>query len=249
MYPILITQRLVAPVAKEVHQTKEKVQTLPTVADIPAPKVIVNKDALEAIRKKLGGSVLGHKKEGSDDQQWVSDECLGKMLADRYCMFKTAGIVPKAVSNVLKSSGNAMHDYVKIMALPLAIGGGIKLVSDIMKRKADAQTERQADQVFSGLKRTNSYVQENPELAAQAFDTLRSFAPALAAKPLVAKTFVEHVITSDGRIPPDTANMLASTQQLVNRLNEATGGGFVEGLKSPMSLFKHTISSKKGEKE
>jgi len=193
----------------------------------------------------------------------VSEECLGRMLADRYSMFKTAGILPKAVMSAGKATGafaskafstsaGQLGKYIQMMAVPLMIGGGIQLLNQIRKQRDVQETMSHADQVFAQLKKTNENVRENLPVAQEAFDTLKSFAPALAAKPLVARTFVEHVISSEGRIPPDTTQMLANTQKMINQLNEATGGGFIEGLKSPMSLFKHNVTlstEKKGKKE
>lgn len=252
MYPILITQRMVGPIGKEVHTVANKMKAngaphVPATATLSTEQIKGKGGQIPGLREALSkkGSVM--KKEANEEAKLlVSDECMGKMLADRYCMLKTAGIIPsganKFITDTWTKGSKQVGDYIKLMAIPLAIGGGIKLVQDLMKKRNDAQIDAQADRVFAHMRRTNSYVQENPDLAVNAFDTLRSFAPALAAKPLIAKTFVEHVITSDGRIPPDTAQMLANTQQLVNRLNEATGGGFIEGLKSPMGLFKHTVS-------
>jgi hypothetical protein len=242
-YPMIVTQRAMSPVGKEVHTVAKKVEKLQAARDKDAADFFKGKISPRARQAAEG---VHMPKQGSEEAKLlVSEECLARMLADRYCMFKTAGIIPTGVKNFLRPGKDQLVNYVKLMALPLAIGGGIQLVNNLVKQREDARLSQQADSVFNHLKRTNDYAKENPELAAQAFDTLRSFAPALAAKPIIAKTFVEHVISSDGRIPPDTANMLAQTQQLVSRLNDVSGGGFIEGLKNPMSLFKHTIGKGK----
>ena len=112
----------------------------------------------------------------------------------------------------------------------------------LMEMRETRQLRTQADAVFAGLRKDSDRVRENPELAVEVFGTLRELAPALAAKPLVARTFVEHVIDNRGHIPPDTAQMLANTQTVISRLNTASGGGFLAGLKEPMNLFSHSVS-------
>lgn len=190
------------------------------------------------------------KKSSEEPSMKVSEECLGRMLADRYSMYKTA-----ARSNILRDVGKflspgakALENHFKIMALPLAIAGGIKLLSDAMKSADNARTREEAERVFAQLKRTNEYVKDQPQLANEAFDTLKSFAPSLAAKPIVARTFIENVVKG-GMIPVDQANALAKTEQLIQNLHESGKGGFLEGLKSPMSLFSHTIATHKKKSE
>jgi hypothetical protein len=266
LFPLLATQSFMAPVGKDIHTIAQKAKAQPKFPEKPpeVSKKDIPDDFLAGFRQ--------HKKEGSGgpmDQQemklLVSEECLGRMLADRYQMFKTAGILPplekeaksigtlagqagKWMGKAVTTSTGQVGKYIQMMAVPLMIGGGIQLINHLRQVREADKMNAQADQVFSQLKKTNDNVRENLPVAQEAFDTLKSFAPALAAKPLVARTFVEHVISSEGRIPPDTTQMLANTQKMINQLNEATGGGFIEGLKSPMGLFKHTISQK-GKKE
>jgi len=261
IYPLVATKALMNPIGKEVHTINRKVspaQEKPTYKRPPAEFRAESAKMLGDLKKQSSGGSM--EKEA---KLLVSEECLGRMLADRYSMFKTAGILPKAVMSAGKATGafaskafstsaGQLGKYIQMMAVPLMIGGGIQLLNQIRKQRDVQETMSHADQVFAQLKKTNENVRENLPVAQEAFDTLKSFAPALAAKPLVARTFVEHVISSEGRIPPDTTQMLANTQKMINQLNEATGGGFIEGLKSPMSLFKHNVTlstEKKGKKE
>ena len=249
LFPLIATRGVVAPIGKEVHTIAKKIQPEKPVYQRGSKEEIAGMDP-EFIR-----GFRQHKKEGSggsmekEAKLLVSEECLGRMLADRYAMFKTAGVIPKALSIAkgggLEKSFTGVKNYLQMMAIPLMIGGGIQLVNQMMKKREAAQEANRADQVFAQLKRTSDSVRENMPIAQEAFDTLKSFAPALAAKPLVARTFVEHVISSEGRIPPDTTQMLANTQKMIGQLNEATGGGFIEGLKSPMGLFKHKVGGSK----
>ena len=278
LYPQMATQLVVAPFAKSVatdikkqressedlgkhiekvfDQKRRKAQNEhPDESFSPAALEILKREGLLSPKKDdpgKGGGGMG--KTSSDEQKLlVSDECMGRMLADRYCMMKSAGAIQN-VGKFFKPGADALQNYVKVMALPLAIGGGMKLVSDLMKQRATDKMKADAERVFAGIRRSNELVQENPQLAQEAFDTLKSFAPSLATKPIIARTFVEHVVRSNGMLPPDTANTLAKTEQLIQQLNDTTGGGFIEGLKNPMSLFKHTVSKgvasgKKGDEE
>jgi len=192
-------------------------------------------------------SEMGLKKEGAASmtakpQESVSEECLGRMLAETHMMCKEAGLL-QTVGNFLKPSANKMVDYAKAMTIPLAIGVGVQAIRSLMQQRENAQMRQQADHVFSSLKRTSDVVRENPEIASEAFDSLRSFAPALAVKPIIARTFVENVVNSQGQLAPNTANMLASTQQIVQSIHKQTGGGFIAGLKEPMSLFSMHMSA------
>lgn len=186
----------------------------------------------------------------SSPELTVSEECLGRMLADTHMMCKTAAFSMKGMSKLLKPSTDAMKGYFQLMAIPLAIGGGIQLVNKLMEERETSKSKELANGVFAGLRRSSDVIKENPELANEAFDSLRSFAPSLATKPLIAKTFVEHVINSGGRgLTPEAANQLASTETVIKRLNESSGGSFIAGLKEPMSLFGHSIAKPKEEGE
>jgi hypothetical protein len=193
------------------------------------------RDMVAAITAKINQERQASMTKKSSDQMTVSEECMGRMLADRYCMYKAA-----AAGGFFNPGVKALEKYVKLMTLPLLIGGGIGLVQKLMKEHETDQTRKAADSVYASIRRSSDLVKENPEMANEAFDSLRSFAPSLAAKPIIARTFIEHIVRSNGMLPPDTANTLAKTQQLLDSMH--TQPGFLEGLKNPMSIFKHSVS-------
>ncbi len=130
------------------------------------------------------------------------------------------------------------------MAPALALAGGGLLLEHVLKSVENKKLREQADQIFAHMKRTNEYVKNDPELAAEAFDTLRSFAPTLAAKPIIARTFIEQIIQG-GMIPIDQAKQLAQTEKTILE-NGSMSGGFLEGLKQPMSMFNSSIATHDG---
>jgi hypothetical protein len=189
---------------------------------------------LKAKLEELVQPAKPHEKKGAAMQP-VSEECLGRMLADTHLMCKEAGML-KNVTNFLKPSAKEVGNYMKAMTIPLVLGVGIKMVQGYMDSRNKANMHQEADKVFAQLSRTSESIQENPQIAAQAFDALKSFAPALAVKPMIAKTFVENVVNHQGQLDPMTTNMLAQTQQTIQSLDKHTGG-FISGLKEPMSIF------------
>jgi hypothetical protein len=188
---------------------------------------------------KSADTLLNLKKEGSDmSDKKISDECLGRMLAETHLMCKQAGIVG-SIGDTLKASGNHLLDYAKLMSVPLALAVGMGVLKSQNDARKKAALHAEADKVFAKLQRTSDAIQANPEIAGQAFDTLKSFAPALAAKPIIVKTFVENVVNGQGHLDPSTANMLATTQQTVQTIEKQPG--FLAGLKEPLSLFTQKV--------
>ena len=183
--------------------------------------------------------------------QALSDECIGRMLATRHMMYEEAGLVKKAgmlkpVTDFFAKGGKMTgkgsygdtFNYLKMMSVPLALSLGFGAVNKIMQMRENQQMSQQADKVFASLKRNSDIVAGNPEVAEEAFDALRSFAPVLATKPIIAKTFVEDTVQKK-MLAPQTADMLAGAQQKIMSINDDLGpkGGFISGLKEPMSLF------------
>lgn len=197
-------------------------------------------------------SRLGQMQKKGSAELVVGEECLGRMLAEAHVMYKTAA-AQSGLSKVLNSAGkfftpshDAMKGYFEVMAIPLAVGGGIALVKKLMKEKETADLRAQADRAFNSLRRSNEVVKGNPELAGEAYDALRSFAPSLAAKPLIQKTFIEHVINSGGMgLTPEAAQQLANTETVIKRLGEMSPGSFITGIKEPMTLFGHKFGTRK----
>lgn len=177
----------------------------------------------------------------------VSDECLGQMLAETHLMCKEAGVMT-SISKYLAPSAKNVANYMKAMTIPLAMGIGIKAVQGLLDSRNKSELKNEAARVYASLKRTSDVIKENPQIADQAFDALTSFAPALAVKPIIAKTFVENVVNGQGVLDPNTANMLAQTQQTVQSLDRQTGG-FVTGLRDSMGIFNFKVPGKKEDKK
>lgn len=232
-------------------------KTLMGSMQVPPAAVAKIVEDIRDMEKKGADSMIKEAQEIFAEQT-VSDECLGRMMSTRYTMLKEAGIVRSKglmssvgqfFSKNMGESAAATGQYFKLMAVPLAIGLGFSAINKLMKMRESAQVREQADKVFASLKRTSDTVKENPELANEAFDALKSFSPILATKPLITKTFVEDIINKGGLVPPQTADMLASAQQKIMDVQQSVGGtkgGFIGGLKEPMSLF--TFSMGKGKK-
>lgn len=240
-----------------VNMSKAQLATLKQITDVVMPEGPKEDKAkfmksfhnmFEQYFKTLEGHDMEKKSSGTHDVELkVSEECMGRMLATRYCMYKEAGVLDRLsgviapVGKVLKSSGNATVDYLKIMSVPLAIGIGFGALNKMMQARESKGMQEKADAVFAGLRRSSDIVKENPDMAAEAFDSLKSFAPVLAVKPIVARTFVEHVVQSGGRLGPESANMLAEAQQKIQDVSQLAGGrpgtGFFAGLKDPLSIF------------
>lgn len=163
--------------------------------------------------------------------QRVSDECLGQMLAERYVMIKSAGI-----SQVFSSGAATMGKNLAWFAPALALGGGIELVRNVMESRRTAELEHQADSHFKALMRTSEIAKGDTEMAREAFETLKAVAPSLAARPLVAKTFIDYTV-SQGRMAPETIQQLAEAENSVRGIGAAQGkGGFMENMKGMMNL-------------
>jgi len=199
--------------------------------------------SMDNMRKAM--AIMLHESSGKDlkkqsSVEYLGDDVIGRMIADRYCMYKEAGMLGrmgKFLGSAASKSGKAMGDHFKMVAIPLALGMGWQVMRQLLKQRETSQMHRQADGVYSTLARKSDVIRENPLVAAQAFESLKSFAPSLATKPLIARTFVEHVVDRNS-LGPETAQQLASTEESVRRLNELGSGGFLAGLKQPLEVFK-----------
>lgn len=159
----------------------------------------------------------------------VSDECMAVMLADRYVMAKTAGLMDSA-----SRGAQALGGHLAFMAPALALGAGTVLAQMAMTKMKERELAAQADTAFAGMKRNNDIIAANPEVAHEAYEAIKAFAPDLAAKPNVLRTFLEHAISTEGRMPIETIKQMAETQQVISK--KPSDGGFIAGLKNPLSL-------------
>jgi hypothetical protein len=164
-------------------------------------------DALEARRAK--SSI---KKEGS--MQRVSDECLGAMLAERYVLFKTAGL-----GDLLMAGAKNVGKGIAVMAPAIALAGGVELVRRTLESHRTAELEQQADFHFKDIIKNNPKIstKEEKDLAHEAFNTLKAVAPSLAARPLVARTFINDTV-GQGILNVDRITQIAEAENKIRGL-------------------------------
>lgn len=188
-------------------------------------------DTLKTDLKKIQEEKSMNKKSSPNK---LSDECVGEMLADRYIIMR-GGLLKEATSktslkDVIRAGGKAFARGAAYMAPALALGGVIHgtgmIVDAIEKRKLS----NQADDAFAKIKKNSDIIKGDPDLANEALDAIKTFAPSLAAKPAVLKTFIEHTVRV-GSIAPQTINDLSGAQSSVSK-SKAPGfaSGFVSGL-------------------
>lgn len=173
--------------------------------------------------EKLGGSL-----EKKSSPQRVSDECLGQMLAERYVLIKQAGLMSEGFKNMGKG--------LQIFAPAMALAGGVELVRQAIESRRNKSLEAQADKNFASMMRTNDKLKgdENKHLAHEAFETLKAVAPSLAARPLVAQTFIEYTV-GQGQLAPQTVQQLAEAEDKVRGIGNK--GSFFSDLKSTMGIM------------
>lgn len=159
----------------------------------------------------------------------VSDGCLGTMLAERYTMFKTAGLMENVgigAKNLAKS--------LSVFAPAIALGGGLELMKHVMESRKNAALGDQADKEFKNLLRTSDIVKGDTATAYEAFNTLKAFAPSLAVRPLVLKTFVENTVNNSGHITSQMVQDFASTENQIRGFGGKSD--FMGGIKSITGL-------------
>ncbi len=188
----------------------------------------ISLNGLELVRR-LQAERDAKKMEKKSSAGRVSDECLAVMLADRYVMAKTAGVL-----DTMAQGGKALGGHLAFMAPALALGAGTVLAGMAASKIRQASLSNEADEVFRNVRKSNELLLANPEITREAFDAIKSFAPDLAVKRNVLRTFLEHAVNTEGRMPIETIKQMADTQQIV--AGKSNDGGFVAGLKGPMSL-------------
>jgi len=159
----------------------------------------------------------------------VSESCLGEMVADRYVLWRRAYPLDKTAGAAGAGAAGAGANYFKkglaFFAAPLAIGGLVHGIGMVVDAKKKAAIEQEAQNTFDRIRRSSEHMQSNPELAQEAFDAIRTFAPSLAVKPNVLKTFIEHTIKTE-QLSPQTVKELAETQ---GHIQKAAPMGFAQG--------------------
>jgi hypothetical protein len=169
-------------------------------------------------------------KEGSmkkQSSQKVSETCAVEMMADRYVMLKQSSLCKEAgvaaeIKDVLIKARPYLLTSLAVTGLAHGIGAAIDATNS-------HRLGSQADEAFAKLRKSSESIKANPELAMNAFDAIKTFAPNLAAKPAVLKTFIEHSISVEGMMSPETINQLATAQGSIMRSKPiGFAGGFTE---------------------
>ena len=185
----------------------------------------------------------------------ISEECAVEMMADRFILWKQASAkdivaAAKAMgtsagsSSAVKAGLKNFGKGLSFFAAPLALAGIAHGVGAIMDARKKSQMDQLADQAFAKVKKESEIIKANPELALEAFDALKTFAPTLATKPILVKTFVEHSVDK-GNIAPQTINELASAQGNTNR-SKMPGftSGFIGAVAPAMTATKSLMPNK-----
>lgn len=197
----------------------------------PLPRSQTDKDNLAELFAKIDAM----KKESSvaDITAYplmVSERCLGLMLSDRYQMLKTsAAAQPSAFRRGLE----AMRSNLEFMAPAAALAGGVGLVKLVYNHMQNQKLKSEADRHFAELMKTSPLLQSDPNVAKQSFESLKTFAPALAARPQVMKTFVENQVQVGGMLPVDQVRLLAETSGIVSR---QAGHGFGSSIRDTVKF-------------
>lgn len=189
------------------------------------PRFVEKFDVLNKQYKKklheintMGGDA-SMKKQSS---QKISDDCLAEMLADRFVMWRNSPLNKEA--GAAASGAGAFKKGLAFFAAPLALAGLVHGAGMLIDKAQKKKTEEEALDAFKKI-RSSEVIKGNPELAREAFDAIVTFAPHLAVKPTILKTFIEHTIRTE-QLAPQTASELASAQA---NILKAKGPGFAHG--------------------
>lgn len=192
----------------------------------------INKDTEDRVRSTADRLASKYSLNKESSMKTASDECLGTMLAERFVLLKTAG-----VGDMFALGAKNLASVVPYYASAIALGGGVELVRHVMENRRNTALSAQADKNFKMIMRDSDSAKGNKEIAQEAFDTLKAVAPSLAARPLVAKTFIEYV-SAHGQIAPETIQQLAEAENKVRGIGGDGGKGFFTGIKSTMDIMK-----------
>jgi hypothetical protein len=162
----------------------------------------------------------------------VSEECLGTMLAERLLIFEEAGLSKEAGS--FSQGAKHLGESLKYMLPALALGGGVELVRRVIDSRKNTKLQQQADATFLKIRKSSETMKAEPEIAQDAFNTLKAFAPTLAATPMVMKTFVEHVVNSRGHFDPNLVSQIADAE---HKARGPKASSFAEGMSSTMGMM------------
>jgi hypothetical protein len=175
-------------------------------------------------------------KLASSTLQRVSDECLGTMLAERYVLVKQAGLL-STTGSLIGAGAGTMAKGMALFAPAMALAGGAELVRQAIESHRNTALQAQADKNFAQIMKSNDKFQgdANKQLAMEAFETLKTVAPSLAARRLVAETFIDYTV-GQGQLAPQTVQQLAEAEDKVRGIG-SNKSNFVTDLKTTMGFM------------
>lgn len=116
-------------------------------------------------------------------------------------------------------AGNAARSFIGGMGTPVGerlIGKPIDLIAGAAKSKLyDEPRQRKNFQaVIKSDPMLAQHHSQNPQMMAEAFDTIRRFSPTLAQDPMATRSLLKHVAMSSGEMDFATMKMLAETEKM-----------------------------------
>jgi hypothetical protein len=203
------------------------------------------------IYNTLGTDMANLNKQGSAVKKIeLSDECVGEMLGDRYVLWKQAsgtGAVPPM--SVLQGAANrGARNFTKGLAFfssGLALAGLGHLAGKAVDAHRRKQMDGEAEKAYIEAREHSRIIRDREDQARDAFDVLKSFAPSLATKRSIVRTFLESSVqgSDEGvpivRIDPLTVKSLVDTHNVASRPNYQSFSQAFSGALSPgVSFYK-----------
>lgn len=143
------------------------------------------------------------------------EQALGRLAYKQYELIKTAS----AFTEGAKGLYHALVKMAPVAALGAGVFGAGKLLSAIQERKQKTDMLKS----YEYVKKNGNFTNDNPQIVHEAFSTLQTFAPSIAAKPLAAKTFVE-LVANRGGVDPELLKQIAGIQKDYSQINESKSG-------------------------
>jgi hypothetical protein len=169
------------------------------------------------------------KKAAIDLSKTASAEAAGEILATQYLMIKAASDMHKLSFEFSKAFKDALM-YAGTAALGAAASVGIDKSIDAWKgHKMQGQLDASFDTAFKRVQKGNAEdrfaeevrvkLESDPlryrQMAREAFDVLAETSPHMAKHPIVARSFINSVITNDGAMPSQDLSTFSKIQDSV----------------------------------
>ena len=136
-----------------------------------------------------------------------TDEALGRVAFKQYEFLKTA-----AAASSFNMAAKGLFNALKAMAPAAAIGAGIFGAKKVLSTIQESRLQKDMMKSYEYVKKNGNFTNDNPQVIHEAFSTLQTFAPSIAAKPLAAKTFVE-LVANRGGVDPELLKQVAAIQK------------------------------------